>query len=120
MESDNPPIKQVITADKTTSQVGEKITWTMTTTGGEAPLRYNFTVYNQNGAVEKFGVESANASIEYTPTAPGYYVAVGTVQDALNVSATKEGAIVRVDPASPPSIQAVLPRTRPPRRSARS
>ena len=102
----SPLIIQTLTANKTTSKAAEKITWTMTATGGQAPLRYNFSIYKDGVAVYT-GAQSANAAIEYTPTAPGYYVAVGVVQDATNALATKEGGIVRVDPAGAPTIQAL-------------
>ena len=91
VDSVSQPIIQAVAADKATAQVGEKLTWTMTTTGGVAPLRYNFTIYNQDGAAVKVGAQSTNASIEYTPTALGYYVAVGVVRDAQGASALMEG-----------------------------
>ena len=85
--STDPVTIQRIDVNKSTVQIGEALTWTMTTAGGQAPLLYNYSIYNQDGVPVYVGAATASPTITYTPTAPGYYVAVGVVTDAHNTSA---------------------------------
>ena len=96
---------QAITVNKVTAQFGEELIWTMTTMGGQAPLRYNYTIYNQDGVPVHVGAQSTSNTIAYMPTAPGYYAAVGVVQDAQGGLAQMEGGIAQVEQAAPLTIQ---------------
>ena len=98
---------QSIEVDRSTVEVGEPLTWTMTAVGGMAPLRYRFSIYNHRNEPVFFRVPSSEPTITYTPTAPGYYVAVGIVGDAQGESVMGNGGLAQVLPTNPPTIQSI-------------
>ncbi len=93
-----------ITADKTSAAVGEKITWTATVTGGTAPLRYCFYVYQDGTVVQNTGYGTAS-TVSYTPTAAGTYKVKVFVKDSVGKTASRlSGNIPVTAAASAPTV----------------
>ena len=90
-----------ITADKSSAAVGEEITWTAAVTGGTAPLRYCFYVYQDGTVVQNTGYGTAS-TVSYTPTAAGTYKVKVFVKDNAGKSASRMSGDTPVTAAAAP------------------
>ena len=98
-----------ITVNKTSANIGEKLTWTASAAGGSGTLRYCFYVYQDGAVVYNSGYGTA-ASVSYTPTAAGTYKAKVFVKDSAGKSASRlSGNTTVAAAATPISITAITP-----------
>ncbi len=84
-----------LTADRTSSSVGETVTWTAAAEGGSGALQYNFYVYRNGKTVFKGSYGSAK-SVSYKLTAAGTYTVKAFVKDAAGTVASLGGGTVAV------------------------
>ncbi len=101
MTVQNAPVISAITANKTTAGVGEKITWTVSASGGTGALQYCYYVYNGTNRVYAGSYISAS-TFSYKPTAAGTYKIRAFVKDSAGSSVYKDGGEVTVTAASAP------------------
>ena len=94
-----------ISADKTSAEAGNTITWTAEAVGGTAPLKYCFYIYQDGTVVQNTGYGTAS-TVSYTPTAAGTYKAKVFVKDSAGKSVSRVSANTAVTAAAvtPPSI----------------
>ncbi len=84
-----------VTANKTSANTGEQITWTATASGGSGTLQYCFYIYKGSAVVKKGSYTSAK-TYSYTPTEAGTYKAKVFVKDSSNPAVSKTGGEVTV------------------------
>ena len=90
-----PPAIISVKAGKTSSAVGEKITWTATAVGSEQPLQYYFILY-KDGVKLKTRSYSTTKTFSYTPTKAGSYKVKVYVKDAEGTKVYKTSAEITV------------------------
>jgi hypothetical protein len=90
-----PPAILSVKAGKTSSAVGEKITWTAKAVGSEKPLKYYFVLY-KNGKKIKTQAYSTKSTFSYTPKGAGTYKVKVYVKDATGEKVYKTSAKIKV------------------------
>ena len=90
-----PPAILSVKAGKTSSAVGEKITWTAKAVGSEKPLKYCFVLY-KNGKKIKTQAYSTKSTFSYTPKGAGTYKVKVYVKDASGEKIYKTSAKIKV------------------------
>ncbi len=90
-----PPAIISVKAGKTSSAVGEKITWTATAVGSEQPLKYYFILYKDGVKIKTRSYSTTN-TFSYTPTEAGAYKVRVYVKDAADAKVNKLSAAVTV------------------------
>ena len=95
-----------ITADKTSANVGEAITWTASAGGGSGTLKYCFYIYQGSTVVEK-GSYTTGKTYTYTPTAAGTYKAKVFVKDTASHTTSKVSGNTTVAAAAPLAIASI-------------
>ena len=90
-----PPAILSVKAGKTSSAVGEKITWTAKAVGSEQPLKYYFVLY-KNGKKIKTQAYSTKSTFSYTPKGAGTYKVKVYVKDATGEKVYKTSAKIKV------------------------
>ena len=90
-----PPAILSVKAGKTSSAVGEKLTWTAKAVGSEQPLQYYFILY-KNGKKIKTQAYSTKNTFSYTPTKAGTYKVKVYVKDAEGTKVYKNSAKLTV------------------------
>lgn len=89
-----------ITAESSAVNAGETICWTVSTTGGKAPVYYDYTVLLGEEEVATGTAEAPNA-IEYTPVRTGEYKLSVIVRDSADVALPAQlSAGVTVSPST--------------------
>ena len=90
-----PPAILSVKAGKTSSAVGEKITWTAKAVGSEQPLKYYFVLYKDGTKIKTRSYSTTN-TFSYTPTEAGTYKVKVYVKDATGEKVYKTSAAVTV------------------------
>ena len=90
-----PPAIISVKAGKTSSAVGEKITWTAKAVGSEHPLKYYFILYKDGVKVKTRSYSTTN-TFSYTPTESGIYKVKVYVKDAEGTKVYKNSAKITV------------------------
>ena len=90
-----PPAIISVKAGKTSSAVGEKITWTATAVGSEQPLKYYFILYKDGVKIKTRSYSTTN-TFSYTPTEAGTYKVRVYVKGAGDAKVNKLSAAVTV------------------------
>ena len=90
-----PPAILSVKAGKTSSAVGEKLTWTAKAVGSEQPLKYCFVLY-KNGKKIKTQAYSTKSTFSYTPKGAGTYKVKVYVKDATGEKVNKTSAKITV------------------------
>ena len=88
-----------ITADKTTAETGDTITWKAEAAGGSGGYTYCFYIY-KDGAVVKSTGYSGNDGLAYTPEEAGSYKAKVFVKDSSGAGKSSAGGVVTVAQAA--------------------
>ena len=89
-----PAIKS-IKADKSSTNVGETVTWTATASGGAGTLKYYFILYKDGNKIKTRSYSTKN-TFSYTPAEPGNYKVRVYVKDAVDLKASKQSSGVTV------------------------
>ena len=84
-----------VKADKTSSQAGEKLTWTATASGGSSALKYYFILYKDGTKVKTRSYSTAN-TFSYTPAEAGTYKVKVYVKDVAGTKVSKKSSGVKV------------------------
>ena len=84
-----------VKADKTSTTVGNLITWTVSAAGGEGTLQYCFYVYKDGTAVQHGSYGTAK-TFYYAPMEAGTYKVKVYVKDASGTKVNKLSAAVTV------------------------
>ena len=90
-----------VTADKTTANVGDSITWTTTATGGTGTLQYSFDVYKDGAVISRGSYGTAN-TYTYKATEAGSYTVEAFVKDGTGTAVSKTSTAVTVTKAVTP------------------
>ena len=90
-----PPAILSVKAGKTSSAVGEKITWTAKAVGSEQPLKYYFILYKDGKKIKTQSYSTKN-TFSYTPTKAGTYKVKVYVKDATGEKVYKTSAKITV------------------------
>ncbi len=105
-DSTTPLTVTSLTANKTSANVGDPITWTASATGGSGTVQYCFYVYNGSTVVQK-GSYGASKTVSYTPTEAGSYKAKVFVKDAAGATANTVSGTVTVASATPLTVTSI-------------
>ncbi len=89
-----------VKANKTSAAVGEKLTWTVTASGGSGTLQYYFILYKDGTKLKTRSYSAAN-NFSYTPAEAGSYKVRVYVKDAADNKVNKLSAAVTVTLAGP-------------------
>ena len=95
-----PPAIISVKAGKTSSAVGEEITWTAAAVGSEQPLKYYFVLYKDGAKIKTRTYSTAN-TFSYTPTEAGTYKVRVYVKDAEGMKVSKLSGGVTVSVLNP-------------------
>ena len=102
------PVISSVKSGRTSANVGEKLTWTATASGGSGTLKYYFILY-KDGAKIKTRSYSTTNTFSYTPTEAGSYKVKVYVKDSSGAKVYKTGGTVTVT-LGPPAIISVKAR----------
>jgi hypothetical protein len=94
-----------VKANKTSAAVGEKLTWTVTASGGSGTLQYYFILYKDGTKLKTRSYSTAN-TFSYTPTEAGSYKVKVYVKDSSGAKACKTSGKIAVT-LGPPAVISV-------------
>ena len=86
----NAPIAVSLTVDKARAAVNEKVTWTVSASGGTGSFQYCFYLF-KDGKIKERGSYGAAKTKAYTPTEAGTYTVRVYVKDSAGTVKTQEG-----------------------------
>ena len=95
-----------VKASKTAANVGEKITWTVTTSGGTGTVQCCFYIYNGSTLIQKGGYSTAK-TVTYTPDAAGIWKVKAFVKDSSGTAVSLVGGEVTVGSNEPLTVKSL-------------
>ena len=94
------PLRGSLAVNKTTANVGDTISWTLTPSGGNGDYAYFYNIFCGDEVV-KYGDWQLSPTISWTPTKGGNYFVAGYVVDSrwTEISQAPEGGLCSVNSA---------------------